>query len=66
MTRDEMVALLDEAVTEHEKIRYYQGEDMLGPLEFYIPKFSAEHEYLGVDKKVEICWGHHELGAVLW
>ena len=73
-SRDEIVAMLDAAVAEHnEKFRYSKdpdsGEtiDYMGELEFYMPKFSfgTDIKYLGLGQEIKLDWSAIGLGPAL-
>jgi hypothetical protein len=66
MTRDQIVKVLDDAVALHnETMRYYEGHDYLGEIEFYIPKFNEEGEYRGLGREIELDWSAIGLGPAL-
>lgn len=74
MTRDEIVAILDKAVEDHNKFHRYafdqdSGEtiDYMGELEFYIPKFSFGDniKYLGLGSEITLDWSAIGLGPAL-
>ena len=74
VSRDEIVAMLDAAVAEHnEKHRYSYDQDSgklidyMGELEFYIPKFSfgSDINYLGLGREIKLDWSAIGLGPAL-
>lgn len=65
MLATDLIKLIETEIEQHEKIRYFDGQDYLGPLDFYAAVYDRTGTFKGYSRNLVIHPGEMGLGPTI-